>query len=149
MFIFDRCRCSSTAVTPLKYECDSKNLNRYTYLCKIENFAYREINEQSLVTPTPDHWIDDHWIVMPHGDTDLGQHWLRSWLVTGRHQAITWTNVDLLVKFFSIHGTIAYNYTIKIAAKSTRDQWVNVCIYIVKLSNRSSTKLPWWLWLYE
>ena len=26
---------------------------------------------------------------------DLGQHWLRYWLVAWRHQAITWTNVDL------------------------------------------------------
>ena len=33
-------------------------------------------------------------LVMPYGDRDLGQHWLRSWLVAWRHQAITWTNVD-------------------------------------------------------
>ena len=26
---------------------------------------------------------------------DLGQHWLRKWLVAWRHQAITWTNIDL------------------------------------------------------
>ena len=35
------------------------------------------------------------WIVTPYGDIDLGQHWLRQWLVAWRHQAINWTNVDL------------------------------------------------------
>ena len=30
----------------------------------------------------------------PHGDIDLGKHWLRYWLVTWWHQAITWTGVD-------------------------------------------------------
>ena len=30
-----------------------------------------------------------------YGDIDLGQHRLRLWLVAWRHQAITWTNVDL------------------------------------------------------
>ena len=33
-------------------------------------------------------------LVTPYGDRDLGQHWLRQWLVALRHQAITWTNVD-------------------------------------------------------
>ena len=32
---------------------------------------------------------------MPYGDRELGQHWLRYCLVAWRHQAITWTNVDL------------------------------------------------------
>ena len=30
-----------------------------------------------------------------YGGIDLGQHWLRQWLVAWWHQAITWTNVDL------------------------------------------------------
>ena len=34
-------------------------------------------------------------LVTPHDDRDLGQHWLRLWLVAWRHQAITWTNADL------------------------------------------------------
>ena len=33
-------------------------------------------------------------LVMPFGDIDLGQHWLRQWLVAWWHQVITWTNVD-------------------------------------------------------
>ena len=37
-----------------------------------------------------------HWgLVTPYGDRDLGQHWLRWWLVAWPHQAITWTIVDL------------------------------------------------------
>ena len=31
----------------------------------------------------------------PYGGRDLGQHCFRWWLVAWRHQAITWTNVDL------------------------------------------------------
>ena len=31
----------------------------------------------------------------PYGVRDLGQYWLRKWLVAWRHQAITWTNADL------------------------------------------------------
>ena len=34
-------------------------------------------------------------LVTPYGDTYLGQHWLRLWLVAWWHQAITWTNIDL------------------------------------------------------
>ena len=33
-------------------------------------------------------------LVKPYGDRDLGQHWLRYWLVAWRHQTITWTTVD-------------------------------------------------------
>ena len=35
-------------------------------------------------------------LVKPYGDRDLGQHWLRQWLVAWQHQAITWTDVDWL-----------------------------------------------------
>ena len=34
-------------------------------------------------------------LVMPYGDKDLGNHWLRYWLVAWWLQAITRTNVDL------------------------------------------------------
>ena len=32
--------------------------------------------------------------VMQYGDTNLGQHWLRQWLVARWHHAITWINDD-------------------------------------------------------
>ena len=40
----------------------------------------------------------------PYGDRDLGEHWLRQGLDAWRHQAITWTNVDLpSVRSIDIH----------------------------------------------
>ena len=43
-------------------------------------------------------------LVTPCGNRDLGQHWLRYWLVAWLHQAITWTNVDWSsVKSSDIH----------------------------------------------
>ena len=43
-------------------------------------------------------------LMMPYGDRDVGQHWLRWWLVAWQHQAITWTNVDWSsVKSSDIH----------------------------------------------
>ena len=45
-----------------------------------------------------------HWgLVAPYGDIDLGQHWFRQWLVAWRHQAITWTNVDVSLRSCGIH----------------------------------------------
>ena len=42
--------------------------------------------------------------MVPYGARDLGQPWLRLWLVALCHQAITWTNVDLsLVVFCATH----------------------------------------------
>ena len=32
--------------------------------------------------------------VKPHVGTEIGQQWLRQWLIAWRHQAITWNNVD-------------------------------------------------------
>ena len=71
--------------------------------------------------------------------TELGQHWFRQWLVA-RHQAITWTNVDLSsVKSCGIHLRAVYwgmlkipnlkyefeIYWFNITATSPWDQWVN------------------------
>ena len=41
-------------------------------------------------------------LVMPYGIIDLGQHWLRSWLIASWHQAITWINVSAKV-FSDVH----------------------------------------------
>ena len=35
-------------------------------------------------------------LVMPYGNIELDQHWLRQWLVAWWHQDITWTNVNSL-----------------------------------------------------
>ena len=43
-------------------------------------------------------------LVTPYGDKELCQHLIRYWLVAWRHQAITWTNVDLSsLRSHSIH----------------------------------------------
>ena len=34
-------------------------------------------------------------VVTPYVDINIGQHWLRWWLLAWRHQAITWINVDV------------------------------------------------------
>ena len=39
-------------------------------------------------------------IITPYGGIDLGQHWLRWWLVAWQHQAITLTSVDYSSKVF-------------------------------------------------
>ena len=45
-------------------------------------------------------------LVTLYGDINLGQHWLREWLVAWWHQAITWTNVHLSsIRSSAIHLT--------------------------------------------
>ena len=34
--------------------------------------------------------------LMTYGNIDVGQHWLRQWLVAWRHKAVTWTSVDFV-----------------------------------------------------
>ena len=43
------------------------------------------------------YWFDSTHcgLAPPQGDKGLSQHWLSWWLGACRHQAITWTNVDL------------------------------------------------------
>ena len=52
MFIFDKCRHSSAAVTPAKYECDAKNLTGALTGWKI--LLTEKLTNRALVTPTPD-----------------------------------------------------------------------------------------------
>ena len=67
--------------------------------------------------------------MMPYGDIDLGQHWLRKWLVAWWHQAITWTNVDLSsMEFCGIHLT-----TILQAAHEISVHGMSLKIMILKL----------------
>ena len=77
-------------------------------------------------------WPSD---VTPYGDIGLGEHWLRWWLAAWRHQAITWTNVDLSslgicgtqMRFILIHQFVKWVWRIpcEITSTSPRDQWVN------------------------
>ena len=55
-------------------------------------------------------------LVTPYGDRDMGQHWLRQWLVAWQHQAITWTNVDLSsVEICGIHLTTILLVALKVS----------------------------------
>ena len=45
-FLFDRCRCSSADVTPVKYE--NGSYNQIMYFCKIENFSCGEMNDRGF-----------------------------------------------------------------------------------------------------
>ena len=51
MFIFDRCRRSSAAVTPVKYECGANNLTGTLAWSKI--WLTEKLTNGALVTPTP------------------------------------------------------------------------------------------------
>ena len=51
MFIFDRCRRSSDATTPVKYECDSKNMIGTFARSKI--LFTDKLTNGSLVPPIP------------------------------------------------------------------------------------------------
>ena len=78
-------------------------------------------------------------LVTPYGARYLSRHWFRWWLDAWRHQAITWTNVDLSsVRSRDIHLrkisqsiphpssteiTLKITY-LKIPFKSHRGQWV-------------------------
>ena len=51
-------------------------------------------------------------LVIPYGNTDMGQHWLTQCLAARRHQAITWTNVD----FSSMESCGTHQFIIKCLA---------------------------------
>ena len=87
-------------------------------------------------------------LVMPYGDSDLGQHWLRCWFVAWRHQAITWTNLISISEVlwhlpesnFTVSGqtTILYNefesYSFTITTTSPRGQWVKKILDIILIN---------------
>ena len=83
-----------------------------------------------------------HPVVMPFRNTELGQHWLRYWLVAWGHQAITWSHVDLSSVRSSVNHLqaisqeiVLFRHQSKISLKITykifhsnlfpRGQWVN------------------------
>ena len=64
-------------------------------------------------------------LVTPYGDIDLGQHWLRQWLVAWQHQAITRSNDD-----FSLRSLDCF---IHLRAISQCVPNLLFCIYIMSL----------------
>ena len=88
-----------------------------------------------------EHVFDDYTLtfcglVTPFGDIYLRQHWLRLWLVAWWHQAITWTNVDLL----SVHFNDIYLRAILQATYQPAITKINLkIIYIKFCSNLPGT----------
>ena len=83
----------------------NKIWNIFHHICNI--FCGELVQCNDSVDSTLTVCQSTHWrLVTPYGKRDLGQNWLRQWLVACRHQAITWTNVDLpSVEFCVIHLT--------------------------------------------
>ena len=101
---------SSNIFPKAKYICMQLGTGR---LCSGSN-PFLTYHYSAIVMVT--NWYNNGWchkpltalthcgLVKPYGNRDLGQHWLRQWLVAWQHQAITWTNVDWSsVKFSDIH----------------------------------------------
>ena len=52
---------------------------------------------------------------------DLGQHWLRKWLLAWRHQAVTWMDVDLSsVRSHGVHLRVLSYEDLKILISKTK-----------------------------
>ena len=67
-FIFDRNHSSLAAVTPVKYECDSKRpRDNYT---KSKIYITEKLKNGALVTPTPDH-LSNELIAQRASNVDL------------------------------------------------------------------------------
>ena len=83
-------------------------------------------------------------LATPYGDIDLGHHWPRQWLVAWRHQAITWTNVDLsLVKSCGIHLRAVSHEMLKISTLDVSLKIINLRLHPhLQVAN----ELNWLLW---
>ena len=66
-------------------------------------------------------------LVMPGGLEDLARHWFRWWLGAIRHQAITWTNVDLpSMRSPGIHSRVIFTWILNTSVP-------NVCLKFTHL----------------
>ena len=82
------------------------NLGAYNQPQKIWRYQVKQDLELHFWNRCRYGYLKDQWVnsLLPYGNIDLGQHWLRWWLVAWQPQAITWTNVDLLsVRSNDIH----------------------------------------------
>ena len=89
----------------------------------------------------------------PYGGIDLCQHWLMWWLVAWRHQAITWTNVDLSsAKCCGIHPRAISLELLKIkiwdiSLKITLLKWFSHLLGANELMSKwKKCSCPLWSW---
>ena len=66
----------------------------------VEEYEGMEVDGEEGPGPQRCKYLSHHGLVTPYGDIDLSQHWFRLCLDAWRHQAITWTKVDLSSKVF-------------------------------------------------
>ena len=87
---------------------------------------YRNINHMNIQTLT------QCGFMMPNGEIDLGQHWLRKWLVAWWHQIITLINVDfsLYISQFQWHSSEG-NFTVSVQANVLHNEFEN---YVFKIN---------------
>ena len=78
--------------------------------------------------------------VTPHDDIDLGEHWLRLWLVACRHQTITWTNSEFsLVQYFDIDLRAMWQQVPKLlfCKMSLKSMLLKLQLHLYSCCNRS------------
>ena len=63
----------------------------------LSQYWLRYVSPYGIIRPQ---WVISLWPCDTIWQQDCCQHWLTYWLVTWKHQAITWTNVDLSSKVF-------------------------------------------------
>ena len=68
-------------------------------------------------------------LAAPYGDMYLGSYWLRYWLVAWRHQAITWTNIDLSSMVFCYLPQFLRKYP-RVLGFNEYVNWSNHTIYL-------------------
>ena len=85
-------------------------------------------------------------LVMPYGDIDLGQHWLRHWLVAWQHQTITWTSIDISSKVFcGIHSAVLQELLLNLI----HDMCSDITLQIINISNRGQWVNAGWCMFYS
>ena len=105
--------------TSVKFESKHKTLNSWKWILKMpyadkfNNTCYDHVLWDKLRKTNYESWWQSWFgnlvvkacgLMTTCGAKELGQDWSRWWLVAWRHQANTWTNVDLsLVRFSDIH----------------------------------------------
>ena len=90
-------------MAPSASDANQKNMGDYITKVYQELLIYPEQNNAQQKNV---HTLTRCGLMMPYGDTDLGHHWFRWWLVAWWHQAINWSNSNniwQLVDFCGIH----------------------------------------------
>ena len=78
-------------IAPSASDATQKNMGDYITEVYQELLIYPEQNNAHQKNV---HTLTHCGLMMPYGDTDLGQHWFVWWHVAWWHQAINWSNTN-------------------------------------------------------